>query len=581
MRFKVMASQQSRFQTFLLLGLFGCVLTVIYGESGFTPFSDTQHIQKKNVQEKQKEDISHTNAFENNVSEDTISPGGLSGQPPSEDTIPAKVIDLPGRWVAERPNDLLSLEEIPSDTPIDDPLGNNIGRHAPPDDGIRLTDAPDDVRDHTENRETVHTATQPNDTDAPDDMRNHTKSQETIRTATQLNHRQEDFEKTVFEKRILVRPGDTLSMVLTAAGVAKEDTNATVTALQQIFNPKHLRPGYSVDLTLKANQNPNIHLITKQNNNSNQGLRLQKATIQTGPLSSIIIEHNGISFLASLSEQEVRREERRLSGVIFNSLSQAAHQAKVPATVIGEMIDAYSYDVDFQRDIRREDRFEVMYEEHFIGDQPVPGTAKLIHASLELSGQRSHLYRFRPAQGEDGFYNENGQGVRKALLRTPVNGARLSSRYGMRKHPILGYNRMHRGVDFAAPTGTPIYAAGNGVVRKAQYNGNYGHYIEIKHNERFSTAYAHLSRYAKGVKAGAHVRQGQIIGYVGSTGLSSGPHLHFEVRRNNKSINPLSVQLPAAEKLSDDDLQLFKKRIADIQQRYANLEKKTAVVSQK
>ena len=314
---------------------------------------------------------------------------------------------------------------------------------------------------------------------------------------------------------------------------------------------------------------------------NNPDLRLRTATIQIEPLRSVVIEREGISFLASLSEQKVRREERRLSGIIFNSLSQAAYRENVPATVIDEMIDAYSYDVDFQRDIRREDRFEVMYEENFIGDQPVPGTAKLIHASLELSGQKSHLYRFRPAKGEDGFYNEQGQGVRKALLRTPVNGARLSSRYGMRKHPILGYNRMHRGVDFAAPKGTPIYAAGNGVVRKAHYNGDYGHYIEIKHNEKFSTAYAHLSRYAKGVKTGTYVRQGQIIGYVGSSGLSSGPHLHFEVRRNNKSINPLSMRLPSVEKLSGDDLRTFKERIADIQHRYANLEKKTAVVSRK
>ncbi len=555
----------------------------MYGNSGLAPFS--------NIQDIQAEGISGTNASEKDISKDN--PPQKVGHPSRKDR-PVESKNPSGIWVAERPDhipsnrsaqsnrikgpndalDALDTDSLNTYVPnVPNDAGDLSGkRKAIPQTAQSLSLENEGLDDHDDHIYFPHGAVE-----TPLETADTLLPTETVSKTAPIDKTPEKvtLRKQILEKQILVRPGDTLLMILTAAGVREEDANEAVVALGDMFDPKHMKPGYSVDLTLEAYRNPKTGLISENNTD----LHLQTATIQIEPLRSIVIEREGISFLASVSEQEVRREERRLSGTIFNSLSQAAHREKVPATVIEEMIDAYSYDVDFQRDIRREDRFEVMYEENFIGDRPVPGTAKLIHASLELSGQKSELYRFRPAQGEDGFYNEQGQGVRKALLRTPVNGARLSSRYGMRKHPILGYNRMHRGVDFAAPKGTPIYAAGNGIIRKAQRNGNYGHYVEIKHNEQFSTAYAHLSRYAKGIKAGAHVRQGQIIGYVGSSGLSSGPHLHFEVRRNNKSINPLSMRLPSVEKLSNDDLRIFKQRVADIQQRYANLEEKTAVVS--
>ena len=181
----------------------------------------------------------------------------------------------------------------------------------------------------------------------------------------------------------------------------------------------------------------------------------------------------------------------------------------------------------------------------------------MLFAALTLSGQRRELTRFTPSSGKTDYFDQKGRSVRKTLMRTPIDGARLSSGFGMRRHPILGYSRMHRGVDFAAPKGTPIYAAGDGVVERAGRNGGYGKYIRLRHNGSYKTAYAHLSGYAKGVKRGRRVRQGQIIGYVGSTGQSTGPHLHYEVMVNGKQVNPRKIKLPSGEKLKGADLEAF------------------------
>jgi murein DD-endopeptidase MepM/ murein hydrolase activator NlpD len=219
----------------------------------------------------------------------------------------------------------------------------------------------------------------------------------------------------------------------------------------------------------------------------------------------------------------------RAEGRIDSSLMQAGIDAGVPASVMIEMIRIYSFDVDFQRDIQKGDSFEVMYERLFDEDGAPVHDGAVRYAALTLSGKTYRLYLFEGEDGARDYFNEKGASVRKALLRTPVDGARISSTFGKRRHPILVYTKMHKGTDFAAPSGTPIMAAGDGVVEKAGRNGGYGNYIRIRHNGTYKTAYAHLSKFARGVRAGSRVRQGDIIGYVGTTGRSTGPHLHYEV----------------------------------------------------
>jgi murein DD-endopeptidase MepM/ murein hydrolase activator NlpD len=192
-------------------------------------------------------------------------------------------------------------------------------------------------------------------------------------------------------------------------------------------------------------------------------------------------------------------------------------------------------------------------------------------AALTLSGQRQALYRFTRDNGEEGFFDPSGKSARKALLRTPVDGARLSSGFGRRKHPILGYTRMHKGVDFAAPKGTPIYAAGSGTVDVAGRNGGYGKYVRIRHNGSYSTAYAHMNGFAKGIRRGTRVKQGQVIGYIGSTGSSTGPHLHYEVIRDGRQMNPMKVKMPAGPKLAGKERERFLAYIAETDSRFAAL----------
>jgi murein DD-endopeptidase MepM/ murein hydrolase activator NlpD len=236
-----------------------------------------------------------------------------------------------------------------------------------------------------------------------------------------------------------------------------------------------------------------------------------------------------------------------------------------------QMIRAFSYDVDFQRDVHPGDGFTVMYEREFTEDGAPAREGEVVFASLSLSGKEMALYRYTTRDGETDYFNRRGESVRKALLRTPVDGARISSTFGMRRHPILGYSKMHKGVDFAAPTGTPIYAAGNGTIEEAGPKGAYGNYIRVRHNREIATAYAHLSRISKDVRRGAKVRQGDVIGFVGTTGRSTGPHLHYEVLRNGRQANPMSVDLPTGIVLAGRDLTAFKEMVGKVEVQFAEL----------
>jgi len=243
-------------------------------------------------------------------------------------------------------------------------------------------------------------------------------------------------------------------------------------------------------------------------------------------------------------------------GKILQSLYKTAIDLGIQANVIIEFARIYGFQVDFQRDIRKGDTFQIMYEVFEDDEGKIFETGNVIFADLILRNQKNTFYYFDKKNSE-GHYDKNGKSVKKALMKTPINGARLSSSFGMRKHPIDGFNKMHRGTDFAAPLGTPIMASGDGKVIRAKWCGGGGNCVKIKHNSTYSTVYAHMSKFAVGIKAGVRVKQGQVIGYVGSTGKSTGPHLHYEVIKNGKKINSQTLKLPSGKILVGKNRELF------------------------
>ncbi len=243
---------------------------------------------------------------------------------------------------------------------------------------------------------------------------------------------------------------------------------------------------------------------------------------------------------------------------IKNSLYKAAIEKKIDPNIIVQFAQIYGFQVDFQRDIRKNDSFQIVYEEYKNGENQTVDYGNILYANLILQGKSLELYFFQSDKDKiKDHFESNGQSIKKTLMKTPINGARLSSSYGMRKHPILGYNKMHQGTDFAAPMGTPIMASGTGVILKAGWCGGGGNCVKIRHNSTYSTVYAHMSKFARGVKKGVRVSQGQIIGYVGSTGMSTGPHLHYEVIKNGKKINSQTLKLPSGKKLKGQNRELF------------------------
>ena len=242
--------------------------------------------------------------------------------------------------------------------------------------------------------------------------------------------------------------------------------------------------------------------------------------------------------------------------IILQSLYASAVEKNIPANTIIEFARIYGFQVDFQRDIRKNDSFQIMFEVFIDDNGKIIENGNIIFANLKLSGENNSLYYF-DKKGSEGHYDKNGKSSKKALMKTPINGARLSSPFGMRKHPIDGFNKMHRGTDFAAPMGTPIMASGDGIVKKAGWCGGGGNCVVIKHNSTYQTIYAHMSKFAGGIRSGKRVKQGQVIGYVGSTGKSTGPHLHYEVIFNGKKINSQTLKLPSGKILKGDERKLF------------------------
>jgi murein DD-endopeptidase MepM/ murein hydrolase activator NlpD len=381
-------------------------------------------------------------------------------------------------------------------------------------------------------------------------------------------------------EQVTVERGDTLMDILSRAGIGAAEAYAAAQSLRKVYDPRRLRAGQELLITAAAPE-------TGANVADGAPRRLIGLALDLSFDHAIRVTRDADgNYAAAKLERPQQRQTVHRFGEISDSLYLAAQRAELPSNLTAEVIKLFSWDVDFQRDIQPGDRFETLFEEVSLRDGAPLHDARssvrggdLLYARLTLSGRDLEAYRFVLPDGSVEYYDRTGRSLRKFLLRTPVDGARLSSRFGMRRHPILGYTRMHKGVDFAAPSGTPIYAAGNGKVTKAGRNGGYGNYVEIRHNGEYSTAYAHLSRFAKGMSPGRRVSQGQVIGYVGTTGRSTGPHLHFEVRRNGSQINPLKLKSVALAQLGSKDLERFKTEMARIDRMRQDLADGTQLAS--
>ena len=286
--------------------------------------------------------------------------------------------------------------------------------------------------------------------------------------------------------------------------------------------------------------------------------------------TSVEIRKSQNNFEVKENILQLYKREVVVKNIIKNNLYNSAVESGVEPNIIVEFARIFGFEVDFQRDIRQGDWFEILYEKFEDDNNKVRDTGKIIYASMYVNGEEINLYNFKYKNVED-FYDIKGKSITKSLMKTPINGARLSSSFGMRKHPILGYNKMHRGTDFAAPSGTPIMASGSGTVTRARWCGGGGNCVKIKHNSTYETIYAHMKAFAKGIKEGRKVKQGQIIGYVGSTGLSTGPHLHYEVLVNGKKMNSQKLKLPSGKTLSGDEREQFELDRIQIDLRLANL----------
>ena len=357
------------------------------------------------------------------------------------------------------------------------------------------------------------------------------------------------------QKVIEVRPGDTLYGVLVDAGVTEDEARGAVGAISDVFSPRELRAGQEITLNITTASG------TRQGDADPQ---LMSLSFEPDVATDVTLTRSDAGdFVASAVDKPIVQENRRAAGVIDSSLFDAAQEAGVPMPVVADLIKTFSFDVDFQRDIQDGDAFEVLYERSENEAGQFVKAGKILFASLTLSGKNLPVYYFE-RDGEGEYFTPNGEAIRKSLLRTPVDGARITSGFGMRMHPVLGYSKMHKGIDFGAPTGTPIYAAGSGTVVEIGRKGSYGNYIRVRHNGDYQTAYAHMSRFAKGLVKGEKVKQGQVIGYVGATGRATGPHLHYEILVDGSQVNPTKVKMTASNKLTGKQLKAFQAQVAKI-----------------
>ena len=370
--------------------------------------------------------------------------------------------------------------------------------------------------------------------------------------APKINLNEEDADTTIFNQTILNELKESLIDEIRSPYIQHKYTIQNNDSIEKILNSFNIKRDEVKFVTTKLKEKELSYIYTgreiklvlkKFSDNTNSIVKI------IYPLSNTLkveISKNDEDFSIKKLIIKLEKKEVVVKNTITNNLYSAAIKSGIEPNIIIEFARIYGFEIDFQRDIRKGDWFEIYYEKFLNEKGEVKDTGKIIYASMFVNNREISLYNFN-YNNDVGFYNINGKSVVKALMKTPINGARLSSSFGMRKHPILGFNKMHRGTDFAAPTGTPIMASGSGTVTRARWCGGGGNCVKIRHNSTYQTIYAHMSKFAKGIKEGKKVKQGQIIGYVGSTGMSTGPHLHYEVVVNGKKVNSQKLKLPSGK----------------------------------
>jgi murein DD-endopeptidase MepM/ murein hydrolase activator NlpD len=389
----------------------------------------------------------------------------------------------------------------------------------------------------------------------------------------------------VESRTLTLDSGDTLAGAMEDAGVSSADANAAITALGKDFNPRSLKAGMNFDITyniaptidatgtppapkttvVMVNHKP-VTVPVEEDSDAGATARSSQ------PISRLLSLHFSPTieqdvtvtrdlsgaFTAQNDQKVLNVHHHRAGATIDSSLYLAGMQAGIPADIVVEMIRMFSYKVDFQRDLQPGDSFEVYYDYYYTPDGKPAKTGNISYARMHLNGKDVVLYRYAPTDDQTAeYFDTKGQSAKGMLMKTPVDGARISSGFGSRLHPILGYTRMHKGVDFAVPTGTPVMAAGAGTISFMGWANGYGNFVIINHSNNYATAYGHLSRFAPGMKRGAHVSQGEVFAYSGMTGLATGPHLHYEIRINGTQVNPLTVKIADGRQLTGAELSAF------------------------
>ena len=341
----------------------------------------------------------------------------------------------------------------------------------------------------------------------------------------------------------VVKEGDNYESIINSIGVSNAEKKVFLETIKKNQTIKILRPNQKIYFKIDKKDKPKII----------------EFIIEVSKKKEIYFVRNieNKNFNSKTIEKNLKKIITYKESKITNSLYQSAINLKIRPNIIIEFARLYGFQVDFQRDIWKDDSFQIIYEEFLNENGEIIETGNIIFANLNLKNEDLKLYRHEYEKNKIDYFDENGKSMKKTLMKTPINGARLSSSFGKRKHPILGFTKMHTGTDFAAPMGTPIMASGDGLVVRARWCGGGGNCVKIKHNRVYQTVYAHMSKFARGIKKGARVKQGQIIGYVGSTGLSTGPHLHYEVIENGKKINSQKLKLPSGKVLKGNQRKIF------------------------
>ena len=393
------------------------------------------------------------------------------------------------------------------------------------------------------------------------------------KTPIKINLSSEGKNFDIDEEQIVehhVKSGDTMLKILVDIGADEQDVFSILTAMKKVFNPKSINGGDRVIIKyrVKVAYDPNQ---TKESNNAARNITIDSVEISPSPEERIMVSRKSDGeYDARQIEVKLLRYVSRYFGTIKNGLFSDGVESGISPNSMMNMINLYSYDIDFQRDLHDGDKFEMLVESFYTEDGKKVKDGSVLFSSITLQNRAIEIYMHK-VDGKPEYFDSKGNSVRKSLLRTPINGARVSSGFGMRHHPVLGYSKMHKGIDFAASTGTPILAAGSGTIIHFGVKGGYGNFVQIKHNADYSTGYGHASRFNTNVRNGSKVKQGDVVAYVGTTGRSTGPHLHFEVIYKGQQINPAKVKATSGLRLAGKELARFEADKSEINKYRKNI----------